>query len=420
MSEKIHVTGGHRLEGEISVSGSKNSALICMAAACLCDDESPITITNVPDISDVSVMMDILSALGKKITRERDIITMSGGISDYNVPLAQSSFIRASVYCVGMLLGVMGKAVSGMPGGDKIGARPIDIHLQAFEKMGASCSVRNGRIYAEAPNGLRGTEIYLRFPSVGATCNAILAAVRADGKTVIENAAKEPEIVDVCNFLMKMNVSVFGAGTDRIVITGNRRHLHGGFEHEIISDRIEAGVFAIASAITGGDVWIKNSVIRHNRPLISTLTEADVICRETNDGFRVTGRGKLNPLNITMMPFPGPPTDLQPLFTVMATQAPGESLIVDNVFPDRFQYIYELVRMGADIEHFGNSIRVKGKSNLIGMPIEGTDIRAVTALVCGGLIADGETIVEGVKHLERGYVQLDEKLRALGADIQII
>lgn len=418
MGERIRVVGGRRLEGEVSASGSKNSALICMVAACLCDDETPITIKNVPEISDVTVMIDILSSLGKKIEREKNSITMSGRITNYDVPVAESSSIRASIYCVGMLLGIRGRAISGMPGGDKIGARPIDIHLQAFEKMGAECTIKNGKVYAEAPKGMHGADIFLRFPSVGATCNAILAAVRAKGKTVIENAAKEPEIVDVCNLLLKMNVSVFGAGTDRIVIVG-KGDIHGGFEHEIISDRIEVGVLSIAASITRGNILIKNAIIQHNRPLISTLSGMDIVCREEDEGLRVISHGLISSFSVTMMPFPGLATDLQPLFTILATQATGESVIVDNVFPERFQYIYELVRMGASIEHFGNSIRVKGQQPLTGLPIEGTDIRAVTALVCGGLVANGTTLVEGVKHLERGYVGLEKKLQALGADIEI-
>ncbi len=389
-----------------------------MVAACLANDGADILLTNIPHISDVDVMCKILTKLGKKINLKDGQLVIGGSIKEYEAPIDESNKIRASIYCVGMLLGVAGKAVSGMPGGDKIGARPIDIHIKAFEKLGAKCTIDEGIVSAEAPDGLLGNYMYLRFPSVGATCNIILASVKADGKTIIENAAKEPEVVDLCNLLIKMGASIHGAGTDRIVIKGTK-HIHGGVEHEIITDRIEIGVIMVATAITGGEVRIPNAIARHNRPLISTLNNQNITCNDEDGGIRICSNGIIDSFNVNMMPFPGLATDLQPLMTVLATQACGESIITDNVFPERFQYIYELVRMGADIDHFGNLVRVKGRCELLGMQVEGTDIRAVTALICGGLIAKGQTVVEGVKHIERGYVDFDQKLRSLGADIEI-
>lgn len=418
MESRIYVNGGNQLNGEIEIDGSKNSALVCMVAACLNDDGASVTLNNVPRISDVFVMADILRYLGKTVNIFGSSMTISGTINKDKVPSSLSSTIRASIYCAGALLGICGSVETSLPGGDKIGARPIDIHLDSFEQMGARYETKGGKVYIKAPEGLKGAHIFLRFPSVGATCNIILAAVRANGKTIIENAAKEPEIVDFCSLLMKMGCIIHGAGTDRIVVVG-ANEIHGDVEHDVIADRIEAGVFAVATAITGGDVYIKNMVSQHNRPLISTLSSANVICSDEEDGIRIRGNKSLYPLNVNMMPFPGLATDLQPLMTVLALQATGDSIIVDNVFPERFQYVYELIRMGAEITHYGNSLRVTGGRPLIGMAVEGTDIRAVTALICAGLIAEDTTEVEGLKHLERGYVDFDKKLKMLGADITI-
>ena len=286
MEEMIYVKGGTKLIGEVAIEGSKNSALVCMAAACLCTDGTIVTLKNVPEISDVYVMSDILAFLGKKVIRNNDVLLISGSVIRDKIPSYLSSTIRASIYFAGVLLGICGSVETSLPGGDKIGIRPIDIHLDAFARMGAQYETKGGKVYIKASNRLKGTHIFLRFPSVGATCNIILAAVQAKGKTIIENAAKEPEIVDLCSLLTKMGCTIHGAGTDRIVVIGDNL-IHGDIEHEVISDRIAAGVLAVATAITGGDVYIKNMIFQHNRPLISTLSSANVICREEANGIRI-------------------------------------------------------------------------------------------------------------------------------------
>ena len=418
MNEIITVRGGKALRGRISINGSKNSALACISAACLVNDHSTIELKNVPNISDINIMCDIIRDLGKTVEFENGCLKISGEFSNCEVSTTLAGKIRGSMYFLGILLATMGEVHCGFPGGDQIGDRPIDIHLFGLKKLGAECNIINGVVEGKVTDRLEGNKIYLKYPSVGATCNLMIAASRAYGKTVIDNCAKEPEIVDLSNLLIEMGVKVIGAGTDRITITG-QEVIHGDICHEIISDRIEAGVLAVATTITGGEVLIDNTLPYHNYPLISLLNEHGGYVEEMDNGILVRSEGIISPVEVEMMPFPGVATDLQAAVTVMATRSTGISTIVDHVFQDRFQYVDELRNMGAEIERRGNTLKVYGGKPLTGTMVFGNDIRAVSALICAGLVADGTTLIEGVTHLRRGYPDLDTKFRQLGADVTI-
>ena len=412
------VTGGKKLGGQVSIEGSKNAVLVCMAAACLGDEESVITLTNVPDISDVRVMADILRTLGKKITFENGVMEITGKLAYTERTGELCGAIRGSVYCLGLMMGALGKAYLGLPGGDRIGERPIDIHLDSLEMMGMEYECANGMLKAWAPQGLTGRHIFLRFPSVGATCNIILAATGASGKTVISNCAKEPEIVDLANLLSEMGIRITGAGSDKISIVGKER-IHANITHEVISDRIETGVFLTAVAITGGEAVIQNCIPYHNYPLLSVLERVGIEIKAGDSEIWIKGKESIRPLRVTTMPFPGLATDLQPMLTVLAMKGAGESTITDLVFPDRFSYVQQLERLGADVLRSGNTVRVRGGKRLTGAFVWGSDIRAVTALICAGLIADGITEVEGMYHIQRGYKDFIPKLNHLGACVEI-
>lgn len=414
--QKLYIRGGRHLNGEILVDGAKNSALVCMVAACLANDGSEVRLYNIPTVTDIDVMIEILRKIGKTVDRNDKYIGISGSLTDYEVPIKLASKIRGSIYLMGLLLGITGKVKCGLPGGDKIGPRPIDMHLSAFEMLGAKCRMADGSVEGEVIHELVGRHIYLKYPSVGTVCNIMLLAANAKGKTIIENAAKEPEIVDLANLMIKMGIKVVGAGTDRIVVEGNSS-IRGNVEHEIIPDRIEAGVFLASVAMTGGEVWIKNAIPRHNFPLLAILEECGTSIECSEQGIYLQSSGNLKPVNVNIMPFPGVATDLQPIITTLATKCRGESTVIDYVFPERFQYIYELKSMGAEIERYSNILKIKGGKKLYGAEVKGNDIRSATALVCAGLIAEGETSVSGVEHLLRGYVNLDKKLMSLGADI---
>ncbi|MCD7752257.1 MAG: UDP-N-acetylglucosamine 1-carboxyvinyltransferase [Lachnospiraceae bacterium] len=420
MREIISVHGGRRLSGTVAVDGSKNSALACLAAACLVTDGEPVVLENVPAISDVAVMCDIIRELGKDVTVSDGKICVSGDFLNSDVPKALAGKIRGSMYFLGVLAAAAGEFHCGFPGGDQIGERPIDIHLAGLQKMGVDCEVCDGIVEGKVSGTLTGCRIYLRYPSVGATCNMMLAASRAAGRTVIENAAREPEIVDLGNLLSAMGVRVSGAGTDRITVTGTES-VRGGISYEIIADRIEAGMFAIATAICGGSVRLDNIIPYHSFPLISLLCECGVTVEEDDNSIVVISDGRLQPFKVEMMPFPGVATDLQPAVAVMASCTQGGiSTITDLVFQNRFQYIEELKHMGARIEHMGNKLEIRGGLRLHGCRIHGGDIRAVSALLLAGLSAEGETQIEGVEHLRRGYPQIDAKFRELGADVAIL
>lgn len=415
----IRIKGERALSGIVSIDGSKNSALVCMAAACLIDT-GKVILTNVPDISDIKVMSSILKGLGKQISYNDGIMQIDGKLVYEEIPQEKAESIRGSIYCLGLMIGMLGKAKLYLPGGDKIGSRPIDIHLDSLESMGMKYRVENARIIACAPEGLHGENIFLRFPSVGATCNVMLAAARANGKTTMYNCAREPEIVDLANLMTKIGVKITGAGSDKIVIYGKNSLNVETVIHEVISDRIETGTFMIAVAMTGGNAILKNCIPYHSYPLISILRKCGVDIEIGDSEIAVSAKRNLKPLKVTMMPFPGISTDLQPLLTALALKINNESIIVDLVFPDRFSYVYEMKKLGADIEREGSKIIVRGGKFLNGTRVKGKDIRAVTALVCTGFIINGVTEIEGVQHIERGYSHFVEKLKNIGANITLI
>ena len=414
--QKLYIRGGRQLNGEILVDGAKNSALVCMVAACLATDGSEVRLYNIPRVTDIDVMIEILRKIGKVIEIKKEYIGISGYISDCEIPIKLASKIRGSIYLMGLLLGIVGKIKCGLPGGDKIGPRPIDMHLSAFEMLGAKCQVVEGKVEGVVIKELIGRHIYLKYPSVGTVCNIMLLAANAKGKTIIDNAAKEPEIVDLANLMIKMGIRVIGAGTDRIIIDG-KCNIRGNVDHEIIPDRIETGVLLASVAMTGGEIWIKNAIARHNFPLLAILEDCGTVIGCKAEGIYLRSSGRLKPINVNIMPFPGVATDLQPIITTLATKCAGESVVIDYVFPERFQYIYELNCMGAGIERYSNTLKIKGEKKMYGAEVKGNDIRSATALVCAGLIAEGETIVSGVEHLLRGYVNLENKFIYLGADI---
>ncbi|MBE5893511.1 MAG: UDP-N-acetylglucosamine 1-carboxyvinyltransferase [Lachnospiraceae bacterium] len=414
--QKLYIRGGRQLNGEILVDGAKNSALVCMVAACLVNDGSEVRLYNIPRLTDIDIMIEILRKIGKTIEINEEYIGISGCIADCDVPIKLASKIRGSIYLMGLLLGIVGKVKCGLPGGDKIGPRPIDMHLSAFEMLGAKCEMMDGRVEGVVIKELVGRHIYLKYPSVGTVCNIMLIAANAKGKTIIDNAAKEPEIVDLANMMIKIGIKVTGAGTDRIVIEG-KGNIRGNVDYEIIPDRIETGVFLASVAMTGGEILIKNAITRHNFPLLAILEECGTTIESNGEGIYLRSNGILKPVNVNIMPFPGVATDLQPIITTLATKCIGESVVIDYVFPERFQYIYELNCMGARIERYSNILKINGGKKMYGAEVKGNDIRSATALVCAGLIAEGETIVSGVEHLLRGYVNLENKLISLGADI---
>ena len=405
--EKLYIKGGKELNGKVLVGGSKNSALVCMAAACLVNDGSEVRLYNIPQLSDIDVMIEILKIIGKKVEVYEEYVGISGEIINYDVPIKLTNKIRGSIYCMGLLLGVIGKFSCGLPGEDKIGPRPIDMHLSAFEMLGARCQIMEGKVEGSVSKELVGRHIYLKYPSVGTVCNIMLAAVNAKGRTVIDNAAKEPEIVDLANLMIKMGIKVIGAGTDRIIIEGTKQ-LWGDIEHEIIADRIETGVFLSAVAMTGGEIWVQNGVLRHNHALLAILGACGLDIEGREEGIWLRSNGELKALNVNIMPFPGIATDMQPIITTLAIKCIGDSVVTDYVFPERFQYKYELNGRGANIEHYSNVLKIRGGKKLYGAEVMGNDIRATTALVCAGLIAEGTTTIRGLEHLYRGYADFEK------------
>lgn len=417
MKEIIKVCYSGKLEGCVSIDGSKNSALACLAAASVTEDSNPIELRNVPDISDVRIMIDILRDLGKTIDFEGGVVRISGQIVNSLVLPKYSKQLRGSMYFLGILSATTGIINCGVPGGDKIGNRPLDIHIYGLKKLGVSffdekCEIITGKV----EDKLVGNTIYLKYPSVGATCNLMLAATLAEGKTILTNVAKEPEVVDMANLLLQMGAKITGAGSDKILISGVES-LHGGVSHEVISDRIQAGVIASTVAACGGDVYIKNVIPYHNYPLISLIRDIGVIVEEGDDYLRVTRLNELNPLEADMMPFPGLATDLQSSISLIATQANGVSKVSDLVFQNRFQYVKELKKMGAEVSLSGNSLKIYGGKRLEGCSVYGNDIRAVSALIGAGMVAEGETYIDGVIHLRRGYPDFLEKMQSIGGKV---
>lgn len=413
--DKFVITGGNRLTGQVEISGAKNAAVAILPATILA--ESPCRIENIPNISDVNSILEILTTLGAKVRRvNKTTVEIDGShINQPVVPYDLARKMRASCYFLGALLGRFSHAQVSMPGGCDFGVRPIDQHIKGFEALGANISLEYGMVEAHAMS-LHGAQIYLDVVSVGATVNIMLAAVKAEGLTIIENAAKEPHIVDLANFLSSMGADIRGAGTDVIKIRGVE-HLHG-VTYSIIPDQIEAGTYMVAAAATGGDVLIKNVIPKHLESISAKLVEAGVTLEEFDDAIRVKSNGRLNHVNIKTMPHPGFPTDMQPQMAVLLSIAEGTSIITEGVWDNRFRYVDELKRMGANIQVDGKIAVIEGVDHLTGAPVKATDLRAGAALLIAGLVGCGVTEIEDIHHIERGYEYVEEKFAALGADIK--
>ncbi len=413
--ENFVIEGGHELFGEVNISGAKNAAVAIIPAAILANDI--VRIENIPKISDVSFIIKILDYMGAavKLISTDTIEVDSRNIQNKKIYHDLTSHFRASYYLIGALLGRFKNAAVALPGGCDFGVRPIDLHIKGFEMLGADVNVESAMVFANAEK-LVGTSIYMDNVSVGATINIMLAAVLARGLTVIENAAKEPHIVDVANFLNSMGADVRGAGTDVIKIRGVEK-LHG-CTYSIIPDQIEAGTYMLAAAACGGDVLIKNVIPKHLESITAKLIEAGAEIIEYDDAVRVTRFKQLNKCNVKTMPHPGFPTDMQPQMAVLLSVASGTSLLSESVWDNRFQYVSQLTRMGANISVDGKLAVIEGVNELCGVKVKATDLRAGAALIIAGLIARGETIVEGVQFIDRGYEDVVEKFSKLGADIK--
>lgn len=412
--EKLIIRGGRPLHGHVRVSSAKNAVLPIIVATLLPD--SPSTIIDAPHLEDVKTICSVIESLGGNILlRDNAMIFDTTTVDKTEASYELMSRMRASFLIMGPLLAKKRHAKIALPGGCMIGSRPIDLHLKAFEAMGAKVTVGNGYVEASVPEGLKGATIYLDFPSVGATENILMAAAVADGKTIIENAAEEPEIVDLVTFLNSMGANIKGAGTNVIRVEGVK-HLYGA-SHTVIPDRIEAGTFIIAAAMAGGDVVVGNVLSEHLKPLLAKLGEAGVKVIKDIDSVRVISDGHIHSTDIKTLPYPGFPTDLQAQFMAMMTIGDGTSTVTETVFENRFMHVGELRRMGANIEVEGRKAIVHGVPFLQGAFVRATDLRAGAALVLAGLAAHGITEVGDLRHIDRGYDHLVEKLRGLGADI---
>lgn len=411
--EKLLIEGGRRLNGTIRVSGAKNSAVALIPATILAD--SPVTIGGVPNISDVKMLGDLLTEIGGNVTyNEEEMIVDPSRMVDMPLPNGKVKKLRASYYLMGAMLGRFKKAVIGLPGGCHLGPRPIDQHIKGFEALGAHVTNEQGAIYLRAEE-LRGARIYLDVVSVGATINIMLAAVRAKGRTVIENAAKEPEIIDVATLLTSMGARIKGAGTDVIRIDGVDS-LHG-CNHTIIPDRIEAGTYMILAAAVGDKIMIENVIPQHLESVTAKLREMGVRIEINDDQIMVTGGNSLKTVDVKTLVYPGFATDLQQPFTVLLTKANGTGVVTDTIYSARFKHIDELRRMNASIKVESSSAIITGPVDLQGAKVKASDLRAGAALVIAGLLAEGMTEVTGLEHIDRGYEDLVDKLRGLGAHI---
>lgn len=411
---KIIVEKSRPLKGTVRVSGAKNAVLPILSATLLSTEKC--VLEEVPALRDVDVICEVLANLGADVKRlERDIVEVSAiGLDEIEAPYELVRKMRASFLVMGPLLARMGRARISMPGGCAIGTRPIDLHLKGFKALGADITLGHGFVEASADK-LVGTKIYLDFPSVGATENIMMAAVLAEGETSIQNAAEEPEITDLANFLNKMGANIKGAGTDTIRIKGVKKLL--GANHSVIPDRIEAGTYMVASAITGGDVLVDNVVPDHLKPIIAKLKECDIDVIEKGSSIRVIGKNRPKAVDIKTMPYPGFPTDMQSQFMALMSVAKGTSVAIETVFENRFMHVSELKRMGADIKIEGRSAIIEGQTKLLGAPVKATDLRAGAALILSGLVAEGKTKISNTYHIDRGYVNIEEKLKNLGAII---
>ena len=413
--EQYIIKGGLPLVGEVEIGGAKNAALAIIAAAIMTDET--VIIDNLPDVRDINVLLDAMQEIGASVMRvDRHTARINGGkIGAHSVDYEFIKKIRASYYLLGALLGKYKEASVPLPGGCNIGSRPIDQHIKGFEALGAEVTIEGGFIKAKA-NHLRGAHIYLDMESVGATINIMMAASMADGNTVIENVAKEPHVVDVANFLNSMGANIKGAGTDVIRIKGVKS-LHRT-EYSIIPDQIEAGTFMFAAAATCGDVLVKNIIPKHMEGASAKLMEMGCIVEEYDDAIRVIGRKPLKPTRVKTAPYPGFPTDMQPQIAATLAIADGTSMITESIFENRFKYVDELARMGANIKVEGNRAVVMGVEKLTGARVSAPDLRAGAALVIAGLAADGITIIDDIHYVQRGYERFEEKIRGLGAKME--
>ena len=412
--EKLVIHGGNRLTGEVEISGAKNAAVAIIPATLLAQDVCRIE--NIPNISDVVTMMHILSSMGAVVhyINKHTIEVDTKPVNSYIVPHEMTKKLRASYYLIGALLGRFNRAKVSLPGGCNFGVRPIDLHIKGFELLGATANVENAMIVASADH-LTGSSVYMDKVSVGATINVMLAAVKARGLTIIENAAKEPHIVDLANFLNAMGADVRGAGTDVIKIRGVT-HLHG-CTYSIIPDQIEAGTYMVAAAATKGDVLVKNVIPKHLESISAKLVECGAQVIEYDDAVRVRCDGPLKCCNLKTMPHPGFPTDMQPQMSVILSIANGTSLVSEGVWDNRFRYVDQLIRMGANVQVDGTIAVFQGVEELTGAPVRADDLRAGAAMIIAGLVARGTTEIEDIIYIDRGYEDYVEKLRDLGADI---
>ena len=417
--DKYVINGGTTLHGEVEISGAKNAAVAIIPAALMVD--GVCRIENLPQISDTDMLLTILSELGAHV---RYINSSVVEIDCTDVHLQDAPYelmrkIRASYYLIGAMLGRFGSAKTTMPGGCNFGVRPIDQHIKGMTALGAAVDVKNGFVYADAAGGrLHGARIYLDKVSVGATMNIILAATLAQGRTIIENAAREPHIVDLANFLNSMGADVRGAGTDTVKVNGVDR-LHGG-TYTIIPDQIEAGTYMVAAAATGGEVLVKNVIPKHLECISAKLRETGTIVQEYEDSVLVKGASTLRRANVKTLPYPGFPTDMQPQMGVLLCLAAGTSVITEGIYDNRFKYVNELRKMGAEIQVDGRVAIIEGGTRLTGAPVMACDLRAGAAMVIAGMCASGVTQVEDIHYIERGYENFVGKLRRLGADIEIV
>ena len=417
MSERFRIVGGAHLKGEVHVPGAKNSVLKLMAATLLAPGKN--TITNVPDILDVEIMIELLERLGCKVNQTPGTVEIEvPEVPEHRADYELVRKIRASINVLGPLTARVGAADVALPGGDAIGPRPLDIHIKGLEALGAKVHIEHGYIVTEVKNGLSGTKIDLDFPSVGATENIMMAAVLAKGTTVIDNAAREPDIVDIGNFLIQMGAKISGLGTTTITIEGVTKLSPA--THATLPDRIIAGTWAFAAAITQGDITIKGARADHLEIPLEKLTNAGAVVTTKADGIRVHMERRPKAIDVATLPYPGFPTDLQPMVVTMNAIAEGDAIVTENVFQGRFMFVNELGRLGAKVTVDGHHAAITGVPQLSGAPVVATDIRAGVGLVLAGLVADGETIVEDAFHIDRGFPNFAEQLQALGADVKRI
>ena len=413
--EQYIIKGGNPLVGEVEIGGAKNAALPILAAAIMSDET--VTIDNLPDVNDINVLLEAIEGIGAEVQRvNRHAVKINGrGISNFDIEYDYIKKIRASYYLLGALLGKYKRSEVALPGGCNIGSRPIDQHLKGFRALGAYVDIEHGKIVAEAER-LVGKHIYFDVVSVGATINVMMAAVMAEGMTIMENVAKEPHVVDVANFLNSMGANIRGAGTDVIKIRGVSR-LHGT-TYSIIPDQIEAGTFMFAAAATRGDVTVLNVIPKHLEAIIAKLLEIGCEVEEFDDAVRVVSKGALRNTHVKTLPYPGFPTDMQPQIGVTLALCRGTSTITESIFENRFKYLDELARMGANVKIEGNSATIEGVSRFSGAQVSAPDLRAGAALVIAGMAAEGITLVDDIVYIQRGYERFEEKLKSLGAVIE--